>query len=255
MRNVKTYFLAAASCLLVAGSLQAQTATGQMKWVGVNGSWGAYNNTGTGAAMWNVYTSPYLAKFKIPTLPTNQAQLPPALAGGFGPTADIFCVDFNHYANTGTSNVFFTNLGTGGGYLGTYTRSNNITKYLAAAYLSQQIIANPSNSGLLNGAIWQIMSGQPNYYKNGNTWQSVTATANSAMTYATNHGNDYKNDWVVVTEGYKTIDRLGHTQVTLGDHQEFLVHVTPEPATLLLLGTGLVVMLLGAGAFRRQTVL
>ena len=36
-----------------------------------------------------------------------------------------------------------------------------------------------------------------------------------------------------------------------GNHQEFITQVTPEPATMLLLGTGLVVMLMAAGALRR----
>jgi hypothetical protein len=55
--------------------------------------------------------------------------------------------------------------------------------------------------------------------------------------------------WVVVSE-YAT-DATGKR--VLGSHQEYITQVTPEPATLLLLGTGLVVMLLAAGAMRRRT--
>src|SRR5512143_2166518 len=140
MRNLKVFALATVAGLLVAGSLQAQTATGLTAWRGVNGTWGSYNNTGSGSATWNVYTSPYRAAFQIPSLPTNAALLPPAGTSSFGPTRDVFCVDFNHYANTNSTTgyqTFFTNLGDAnvGSYLGVYTRDNSLTHYLAAAYL------------------------------------------------------------------------------------------------------------------------
>ena len=55
------------------------------------------------------------------------------------------------------------------------------------------------------------------------------------------------SEWVVVTPE-------GATPNTIGDSQEYITRVvTPEPATLLLLGTGLLVMMLGAGAVRRLT--
>jgi hypothetical protein len=252
MRTLKVLVLAATSCLPLAGSLEAQSASGSMKWMGVNGAWGSYNNTGTGGATWNVYTSPYRAQFAIPSDVPHDWHLPVNGGSGFGPTEDIFCVDFNHYANTGTSHVFFTNLGTGPGFLGTYTRSNSLQKYLAAAYLAEQIKTNPGNAGILSGAIWQIMSGQPNYWWNGHSWTSVAATAS----YALNTGwhSVRADQWVVVTEGSTYTNRLGQAQVRLGSGQEYITHVTPEPATLLLLGTGLVVMLMAAGVFRRRTV-
>ncbi len=254
MRNLKVFAVAAVAGLLVAGSLQAQTATGLTAWRGVNGTWGSYNNTGSGSATWNVYTSPYRAAFEIPSLPTNAALLPPAGTSGFGPTWDIYCVDFNHYANTNNTTgyqTFFTNLGDAnvGSYLGVYTRNSVLTNYLAAAYLAQQVQADPTNSGLYNGAIWYIMSGQPVYWSNGG-WVDVRPTAIAALT--TGYKSVNASDWVVVTDGYQGANT--DNRPVLGNSQEYLTQVTPEPATLLLLGTGLVVMLMAAGAFRRPTV-
>ena len=264
MGKMKTAVLAVAACLLVAGSLRAQTATGSVRWMGVNGAWGSYNTAGSGGAEWNVYTSPYRAAFELASNP-SPTLLPPAGTGGFGPTTDIFCVDFNHYANTGTNGAFFTNLGDAqahAGWLGTYTRIGSLQTYLAAAYLAEQLNANPSQSGILNGAIWQIMSGRPNYWWNGTNWESVAATAS----YAVNTGwqNVNASTGVVVTDGARGENGgavLGNSQEYLsrvalapGRSPDELTQVAPEPATLLLLSTGLIVMLVAAGAFRRPTV-
>ena len=109
MRNLKAFVFVAAAGVLLAGSLQAQTRAGQVTWKGVNGASGSYSNSSTGAAPWNVYTSPYRAQFQINQAPSPL--LPPAGTNSFGSTVDIFCVDFNNYANTGTYSANFTNLG------------------------------------------------------------------------------------------------------------------------------------------------
>ena len=60
---------------------------------------------------------------------------------------------------------------------------------------------------------------------------------------ALNYGSVNASDWVVVTPTDFATNQ--------NSSQEFITQVTPEPATLLLLGTGLVVMMLATGAIRR----
>jgi len=249
MRDVKVFAIAAAAGLLIAGSLQAQSGIGQMKWVGVNGNWAPFSTDG-GLHSFNIYTDPYRAQFHVATNYTG-VLLPPS-GSPFGPTSDIFCVDFDHYANTGTSNVWFTTLADGqanAGWFGTYTRSTSLQKYVEAAYLSHKIQTG-GDKALYSAAIWQIMTGTPFMYKNG-VWHDVWGAVNDAtLAYEGGTTDVNLSEWAVVSE-YKYDPNRNKI---LGDHQEFLTQVTPEPATLLLLGTGLVVMLMAAGAFRRPTV-
>jgi hypothetical protein len=257
VHNLKSVAIAAVSCVLVAGSLSAQTGTGQVKWSGVNGAWSSYSNNGI-SAQWNVYTSPYKAKFQINEAPSPL--LPSAGTTTFGPVSDIFCVDFNHYANTGTYNAFFTNLGSNASDVGTYTRSGvGITKYLEAAYLAERIEAvgvHTAAAADMNGAMWQIMSGSPTYRfgYNGTTWSwsstGITNWVNAATTWVstktTTDLNAFAKHWVVVTDQ----GAAGEAHYNQGS-QEYITQVTPEPATLLLMGTGLFGLLLGAALLRR----
>ena len=93
------------------------------------------------------------------------------------------------------------------------------------------------------------MFNRTNGLPSDNVWVSLSSLVTTALT--TGYLTVNPNDWVVVTDGTQN----PNGGFTLGEHQEYLTHVTPEPASMLLLGTGLVVMLLGAGAFRRPTVL
>ncbi len=251
MGKLKSVALSAGCGLLLAGSLSAQTATGRMAWRGVNGAWSCYSG---GTVNGCFYTSPYHAAFQITSLPTNAQYLPPASASSsaFGPTQDIFCVDFLHDASTNSTTgiaVNFTNLGQDAADVGISTRlhgtaAQTLTDYLESAWLAQQILAEPSlgtaNALDMNGAIWQIMSGFP-VYRNGVNTQIAYWVGQAALYY---HTQVDPNRWVVVT------DQLAAGNNTSGT-QEFLTQVTPEPATLLLLGTGLLLMMMGAGAVKR----
>src|SRR5574340_855775 len=120
MSPLKSGFLAAAVIGLAAASLQAQTATGTMKLSGVNGNSSCYSINSGGAGGVCAYTDPYSGQFA--NLSTHSSLVPVGGGTAFGPTADVFCVDFFHNATLGqTGSVYLTNLGhLGVGWLGTY---------------------------------------------------------------------------------------------------------------------------------------
>ncbi len=166
----------------------------------------------------------------------------------------IWCVDWAHFAPAaGSADSYWLSAVRPGADL-TKTRQNNLTRYLAAAWMFEQVDA---NGGLYNnaptrysaknvqGSVWELMDPSA-FDPSGNP-----AGANSGLSDNVNYGNstyfnvsadvpsglqrhDLQYDWYVLTD-YIT----GNERDPL--NQEFMVAVrrVPEPGTYALMATGL----------------
>jgi hypothetical protein len=192
----------------------------------------------------------YQAQFNIPGsdpyLPPHETQT------GFGPAVDIFCVDFLHDAESDAPySAWFSNLGNASL---TKTRSNDLTKYLKAAYLvdkMDQITTSQTDRVDLHAAIWNIMAGEPYAAKVGWADEAFDVNANQRMLdwvsqAETNYGSVDKYSWTVVTDACIGDNAGAGSAAVDGCSQEFLVRneevVTPEPGTVILLATGMLMI-------------
>lgn len=174
----------------------------------------------------NVYVGPYQAMFES--------------VGGFSDTSprfDIYCVDFQHSISVGQK--WKANFTTLAGSDMTKTRWKNQLKYQRAAYLSNKFkTTTTAKWGSLHNAIWYVMTGTTPAL--GST--DAVGFYNDAVAYG---GSFDMANWFVVTDVNVTSATPG-----TGGTQEFLYN-TPEPATIILLGTGLLTTLALSGLIRK----
>jgi PEP-CTERM motif len=147
------------------------------------------------------------------------------------PSFNIYCVDYNHHAVDQWVNV--TSLGSSNL---SNTRLNDATKYQKAAYLSSLFDTYSTGQwGYIHAAIWYITSG-------------VTLGSMSAMQPYLNLANTNASSFN--TAGWYVLSPTTHSGIRY-DGQEFLMRTpvsVPEPATVVLLATGLLLM----AAFSRR---
>jgi hypothetical protein len=148
----------------------------------------------------------------------------------------LYCVDYAHTITPGEQwNANLTNLGTGAG-IGTNTRSADLTLYRQAAWLTTQYALHPEATADIQATIWNLFGTSPGV-PSSNYWFLQAQSSYASLDYSS---------FLVATDVNMALSTSA---------QEFIV-VTPEPASMALLATGLLMVFGVAGrrARRRGTL-
>ncbi len=156
------------------------------------------------------------------------------------PDLEIYCVDYLHSVRTDHEwDAYFTRFDENA-FLGTYTRMGQSlggdgaqaqVAYRQAAWLTTQFtLANQQYWADIHAVIWRLTSGGVP------KWGNPIYPDNPTTTWLAMAQQNYES--IEVDEWYVVSDRSGITQ-------EFLTrgNVVPEPATIILMGTGLVAVM------------
>jgi len=142
----------------------------------------------------------------------------------------MYCVDFTHNVSVGdtwTANV--TSLGAD--FTGSTTRFNNADAYRQAAWMTTHVPAGYSAEDLQD-AIWYLFYPQ--------VWAGGLSPVNTQFNNAANLVQLAQAQVLSADDfSYFKILTDNTPNPVTGEKQEFLVQVTPEPASLVLLATGL----------------
>ena len=145
----------------------------------------------------------------------------------------IYCVDYTHYARSGNVNV--SQLADDGSLSTTRLGATNYATYRQAAYLASLFDPGQvpqADWGKLHAAIWTLTSGVT---PGGDTGAFLTSAYAAPVSFSTAGWYVISPDPLLQPDPYSR-DKSG---------QEFLMRTAsvPEPSTLLLMGTGLVLFL------------
>lgn len=156
-------------------------------------------------------------------------------------TIDVYCADFINHVSVGqTWSANVTNLA--GSLANTRKGDAGRALYQKAAWLTTQFAAQAQKEwGAIHAAIWYLTTPNPetnpyagNYLKmaNWSSWQTGVTTVQSWINLA---NANYQS---IDMSGVQVITDVNGKGLQYGGVQEYVV-VTPEPISLLLVGTGL----------------